>query len=55
MRKAWRRCRFEKSESVTIRCLHDNSLANATDVKMKSGELSLQMSERLLPWQAYNA
>jgi hypothetical protein len=31
---------LKKGESVTIRCLHDNSLANATDVKMKSGELS---------------
>jgi hypothetical protein len=30
---------LKKGESVTIRCLHDNSLANATDVKMKSGEL----------------
>jgi hypothetical protein len=31
---------LKKGESVTIRCLHDNSIANATDVKMKSGELS---------------
>jgi hypothetical protein len=26
-------------ESITIRCLHDNALANATDKEMKPGEL----------------
>jgi hypothetical protein len=30
---------LKKGESITIRCLHDNSFANATDVKMKPGEL----------------
>ena len=30
---------LKKGESITIRCLHDNSLANATEVNMKSGEL----------------
>jgi hypothetical protein len=30
---------LKKGESITIRCLHDNALANAKDVKMKPGEL----------------
>jgi hypothetical protein len=30
---------LKKGESITIRCFHDNALANATEVKMKPGEL----------------
>ena len=31
---------LEKGQSITIRCLHDNALANATDITMKPGDLT---------------
>src|SRR5919206_1287724 len=31
---------LKKGESITIRCFHNNALANATEIKMKPGELS---------------
>lgn len=37
---------LKKGESITIRCLHDNALANATDITMKSGDLSYVICQK---------
>jgi hypothetical protein len=37
---------LEKGQSITIRCLHDNALANATDITMKPGDLSYVICQK---------
>lgn len=37
---------LKKGESITIRCLHDNSLANATDITMKPGDLTYVICQK---------
>ena len=37
---------LEKGQSITIRCLHDNSLANATDITMKPGDLTYVICQK---------